>query len=253
VRAAVRRILGRPAPASEAQEPDGLGPLSDADRRIVERALPYTMTGVPRLQATIDAVRYCVGRGVPGAFAECGVWRGGSVLAMILTLQELGAADRPIWLYDTFEGMTEPTEHDVSGYEPAALDTWTSAQRSGDRPWKEAFGHDRFDEGTVRETLLSTGYPADLLRLVRGPVEETIPEHAPEELALLRLDTDWYESTRHELRHLYPRLRHGGVLIVDDYGHWEGARRAVDEHFAAEAEPLLLTRIDYTGRIAVKH
>jgi hypothetical protein len=73
----------------------------------------------------------------------------------------------------------------------------------------------------------------------------------PGDLALLRLDTDWYESTRHELEHLYPRLRPGGVLIVDDYGHFEGARRAVDEYFAAH-EPLLLNRIDYTGRVAVK-
>src|SRR5436309_1043008 len=94
--------------------------------------------------------------------------------------------------------------------------------------------------------------PADRVHMVAGPVEETLPDHAPGQLALLRLDTDWYESTRQELEHLYPRLAHGGVLIVDDYGHWAGARRAVDEYFAREA-PLLLSRIDYTARIAIKH
>jgi hypothetical protein len=105
----------------------------------------------------------------------------------------------------------------------------------------------------VRETLLSTGYAPGRLHFVTGPVEDTLPERAPERLALLRLDTDWYESTRHELEHLYPRLVDGGVLIIDDYGHWEGARRAVEEYFSTSARPLLLGRIDYTGRIAVKH
>lgn len=224
--------------------------LDADDRRIVERALPYTLTGVARLQALIDAVRYCVRRDVPGALVECGVWRGGSVLAMILTLQELGAGDRDIHLYDTFEGMTEPTEHDVSPHDQPALQTWREARRRGARPWSGLFEPQLVDEAAVRETLIATGYPAGRLHFVRGAVEETLPDHAPERLALLRLDTDWYESTRHELVHLYPRLSQGGVLIVDDYGHWEGCRRAVDEYFAAE--PPLLARIDYSGRMAVK-
>ena len=114
------------------------------------------------------------------------------------------------------------------------------------------FGSEVFDEESVRETVLSTGYPEEQVHIVRGPVEDTIPGKAPERLALLRLDTDWYESTYHELVHLYPRLSVGGVLIIDDYGHWEGARRAVDEYFAAAGSRPLLNRIDYTGRIAIK-
>ena len=106
--------------------------------------------------------------------------------------------------------------------------------------------------GCVRELLRSTGYPSERVHVVRGAVEETLPGHAPDRLALLRLDTDWYESTRHELQELYPRLATGGVLIVDDYGHWEGARRAVDEYFAGAGPAPLLQRIDYTGRMAVK-
>jgi hypothetical protein len=101
--------------------------------------------------------------------------------------------------------------------------------------------------------MRSTGYPDQRLHFIRGTVEETIPGAAPSRLALLRLDTDWYESTRHELLHLYPRLADGGVLIVDDYGHWEGARRAVDEYFAEHPPLPLLARVDYTARIAVKH
>ena len=114
------------------------------------------------------------------------------------------------------------------------------------------FGPGSFSEESVRATLLETGYPPERLHFVRGAVEETVPAAAPEQLALLRLDTDWYESTRHELVHLYPRLSDGGILIVDDYGHWEGCRRAVDEYFASDADPILLNRIDYTGRIAIK-
>jgi O-methyltransferase len=220
------------------------------DRRIIERAMPYTMTGAARLQSVIDAVRYCVRRGLSGAFVECGVWRGGSVLAMLLTLQDLARTDRDVYLYDTFEGMTEPTEHDVSRYHPPAFELW---EKTGGRVWPNLFDPESFNEQVVRDTLRSAGYPGERVHFIRGAVEETIPAAAPDQLALLRLDTDWYESTRHELLHLYPRLVDGGVLIVDDYGHWEGARRAVDEYFAEHAQPLLLSRIDYAARIAVKH
>jgi O-methyltransferase len=241
-------VLRRFARREQTPAPANMDALTPEDRRIVERAMPHTMTSVARIQAVIDAVRYCEERGISGGFAECGVWRGGSVLAMILTLQELAAQPRDIHLYDTFEGMTKPGEQDG-----AALAGWLDTRDRDGRAWPELFGADVFSEDGVRQTLLATGYPADKLHFVRGPVEETIPAELPGELALLRLDTDWYESTRHELEHLYPLLGDGGVLIIDDYGHWEGARRAVDEYFARQARPLLLNRIDYTGRVAVKH
>jgi O-methyltransferase len=210
------------------------------------------MTTEPRLLALIDAVRYCVRRRVPGALLECGVWRGGSVLAMLLALQQAGVDDRDVYLYDTFDGMTEPGELDTSAFEPPALETWRNSSRRNVRPWPELFDPAQVSEEAVRARLEATGYPRERIHLVRGDVEETIPERAPRQVSLLRLDTDWYASTRHELVHLYPRLMPGGVLIVDDYGHWRGARRAVDEYFDSEAEPVLLNRIDYTGRIAVK-
>ena len=104
----------------------------------------------------------------------------------------------------------------------------------------------------VTRNVLGTGYPADRVRFVEGLVEDTIPEQAPEEIAVLRLDTDWYESTRHQLVHLYPRLSSGGVLILDDYGCWLGARQAVDEYIEEHGLHLLLTRIDSSGRLVVK-
>jgi hypothetical protein len=247
------RRRGGEEPNTRALAAELLAQADAPDRRIVERALPYTMTGPARMLALIDGVRYCAARGIPGAFAECGVWRGGSVLAMLLTLQELGDERRDIYLYDTFEGMTPPTEHDVSDIDPPALETWQDAEREQRPAWDELFSPDLFNEDAVRELLTDTGYPADRLHFVRGPVEETLPETVPERIALLRLDTDWYESTRQELRYLFPLLEPGGVLIIDDYGHWRGARRAVDEYFGAEHPPVLLSRIDYTGRIAIKH
>jgi hypothetical protein len=250
-RRAVGRRLRRAADRTRPHDP--LSGFDPVDRAIAQRALPYTMTTPERIQGLIDAVRYVVGRGIPGSFVECGVWRGGSVVAMIGTLQELDAGGRDIYLFDTFEGMTEPTASDVSASDGSALDAWRNAQSRDERPWPEVFGPDAFDVHSVEATVRSTGYPADRLHLVQGAVEETLPDAAPEDIALLRLDTDWYESTRHELIHLFPRLRDGGVLIIDDYGHWEGARRAVDEYFAEHAPPVLLSRLDYTGRIAIKH
>ena len=255
---ALRRLRARPrreAPASDAApvDPVALDPavaeVEPPDREIVERAIPHTMTGVPRLRALIDAVRHCEREAVPGAFAECGVWRGGSVLAMILTLQQAGKDDRDIYLFDTFEGMTEPTEHDTSRFHPPALELW---KESNGRPWPELFDPKTFNEAEVSRLLAATGYPADRLNFVRGAVEETLPAAAPEMLALLRLDTDWYRSTRHELVHLYPRLAPGGVLIIDDYGHFDGCRQAVDEYLADQERPPALRRVDYAARIAFK-
>ena len=103
----------------------------------------------------------------------------------------------------------------------------------------------------VREGMAETGYPADRVHLHPGLVEDTIPREAPEQIALLRLDTDWYSSTLHELEHLYDRVPSGGIVIFDDYGHWLGARQAVDEFLARRGERLLLAPMA-SGRIAVK-
>jgi hypothetical protein len=247
----LRRLLGQP----QVQRKTPFVPQYTAEEEaILQRAKPLTMTSKERLVSLVDAVSYVVERKVPGSFAECGVWRGGSVLAMILRLQQLGQADRDIYLYDTFEGMTQPSEADTSRFDGSALGIWSAAVKAGMRPWNAWFDAKRFNEDDVRKTLLATGYPPERIHFVKGPVEQTIPAQAPQQLALLRLDTDWYESTRHELLHLWPRLSPQSVLIIDDYGHWDGCRKAVDEFFASEggAQPILLHRIDYSGRIGIK-
>lgn len=223
----------------------------DFDEQVVRtfRAVqPYTMTSAERIEALVNAVRYIVANQVPGDIVECGVWRGGSSMAVALTLTQLGENHRRLYLYDTFEGMSAPTAEDVAFDGASASGTFAEQRLSDDSSeWCRAPLDD------VRANLESTGYPAERLHYVQGKVEATLPAALPSgPIALLRLDTDWYESTRHELEHLYPRLARGGVLIVDDYGHWAGARKAVDEYFAAHPPALLLNRIDYTARIAVK-
>ena len=219
--------------------------LDDDARAIVETVAPFTMTSPERLMALRDAVRHVCRHGIEGDVVECGVLRGGSMMAAAMTLLELGE-HRRLHLFDTFEGMPPPSDidRDITGIAAGGL-LASEDRRTGDT-WAWSPLED------VRQNLFSTGYPPELVRFVEGRVEETIPEQAPEQIAVLRLDTDWYESTRHELHHLFPRLAVGGVLIIDDYGHWQGARRAVDEYLVATGAKLFLSRIDYTGRLAVK-
>ena len=232
------RILEAASPliAIDDLEPDFL--------RAYERCRAFTMTSLPRMYALYQSVRHVVRNRVPGAFVECGVWRGGSAMLAALVFAALGDTERQLCLYDTFAGMTEPSEVDVDMRKTPASRRWRASQRGQVNEWCYA----SLEE--VAGNMRSTGYPIDHIQLVKGRVEDTIPVSAPDRIAILRLDTDWYESTRHELTCLYPRLSVNGVLIVDDYGYWEGARKAVDEY--VEREPLLLNRIDSTGRIGVK-
>ena len=221
----------------------------DVDARVIDifhRVKPYTMTSPERVISLCDAVRDVVARRIEGAIVECGVWRGGSSMAAALMLAELGVVDRDLYLFDTFEGMSAPGEHDRRARDAVGASKLLDASTKEAKVW----AYSPLDE--VRQNLASTGYPTERVRFVQGKVEDTIPGQAPDQIALLRLDTDWYESTRHELEHLFSRLAVGGVLIIDDYGAWEGARRAVDEFIAGNNVSILLHRIDETGRMGVK-
>jgi hypothetical protein len=217
------------------------------DAALARSVRRYTMTSPERIHALVNAVRWLVGQRVDGGIVECGVWRGGSMMAVAQTLLAAGVTDRELYLFDTFAGMPEPTaaDRDFRG-------------RRADRKFRRTrLGADssdwcRADLAEVRANLAGTGYPPHRLHFVKGRVEETVPEHAPDRIALLRLDTDWYASTKHELVHLWPRLVPGGVCILDDYGHWAGSRQAVDEYLAEQQLRVLLHRIDHTGRLIVK-
>jgi hypothetical protein len=222
----------------------------DLEPRVIEtiRDVEHaTMTSAERLAALVQAVEWIERRGLPGAVVECGVWRGGSMMAAALTLRRLGNEARELFLYDTFAGMTEPEEVDRA-YDGSTAEQAMHAHdpSAGSMPeWCNA----ALEE--VRRNMASTAYPPERIHYVAGAVETTIPATLPGPIALLRLDTDFYSSTRQELVHLYPLVVSGGVVIVDDYGAWQGARKAVDEFLLDEPE-IFLHRIDVTGRIFVK-
>ncbi len=214
---------------------------------IIRRVQPYTMTSPERLFALIQAVRYVSKAGIAGDIVECGVWKGGSMMAAALTLLECHDQSRNLYLFDTFDGMTGPTDRDTSIDGVTAQVLLQSSSKSDPASVWCCAALDG-----VMSAMRGTGYNTERLHFVKGPVEETVPERSPAHIAILRLDTDWYESTMHELKHLFPRLSQGGVLLIDDYGHWKGCRAAVDEYFAGNNIPILLNRIDYTGRLALK-
>ena len=167
-------------------------------------------------------------------------------MAAALRLIQLGYPALSLYLLDTYEGMTGPTEHDrsrTSGFSAAVMLQHAS-------PKSKLVARAPLDE--VKKNMASTCYPQHLIHFIKGSVEETVPAQAPKRISLLRLDTDWYVSTKHELTHLFPRISQGGVIIIDDYGDWQGARQATDEYFEKEGIKIFLHRIDHTGRIAVK-
>ena len=216
--------------------------LPEAEKDIIVFARPFTMTGVERMASLINAVNHVCKWKIPGDFVECGVWRGGSMMVMAKSLMMHGDTSRDLFLYDTYEGMTEPTEEDKTAQGVLAKDILDRSLK-GSGIWCEASLED------VRQNVYSTGYPKEKIHFIKGPVEQTIPATLPKRTAILRLDTDWYESTKHELIHLFPLLDKRGILIIDDYGAWKGARKAVDEYF--EGKELFLHRIDTTGRMAI--
>ncbi len=214
--------------------------------RLYEACKPFTMTTMERLYAVYEAVGYLVRHRIPGDIVECGVWKGGSSMMAALALAHFGDdGSRRLWLYDTFTGMPEPGPRDVKLDGGDSVGKWREGQAEGHNTWN----YGPLDE--VKANMAATGFPAGRIVFVPGEVEETLAGERPARIALLRLDTDYYESTRAELEVLAPLVSAGGVLIIDDYGSWAGARQAVDEWLAATKAPLLLSRSDVGGRIAV--
>jgi O-methyltransferase len=236
-------VRHNPAPAPADYPPD----FTPSHTSIIKAVSSYTMTSAERIFALIEAVQHITRQKIAGSIVECGVWRGGSMMAVALTLVNLNCADRDLYLFDTFSGMPKPKDVDVDFEETPAMRLFRNNQTGKD---SSSFCYATLAD--VQAAMASTGYDPQRIHFQQGKVEDTVPSQAPDRIALLRLDTDWYESTRHELEHLYPRLSPGGILIIDDYGHWKGAQKATDEYVAQFAPSLFLNRIDYTGRMAIK-
>ena len=205
----------------------------------------YTMTGERRVMSLLDSVSYIEKHEIPGDIVECGVWAGGSMMAVAKKLIHLNNQSRSLYLYDTFEGMTKPSEHDKSTHGPA-IETFNAMQQDSHNAWCYA----GIDE--VRENMRSTGYADEKIEFIKGDVLKTIPGTIPERISLLRLDTDFYESTLHELEHLFPRLSKHGIIILDDYNYWQGCRKAADEYIERNNIQIFLHGIDSCGAVGVK-
>jgi hypothetical protein len=224
--------------------------VSSSHRKTIYKVEDFTMTSRTRLVSLINSVEYVISRNIEGDFVECGVWRGGSIMAIAQTLVDLGIKDRKIWLYDTFDGMTQPTIHDVAAKtKKSAQDLLSKSKKIAGKNNIHAFA--TIDD--VKANLLSIDYPIENFNFIIGPVEETLAAAAPNSIALLRLDTDWYESTLTELVHLFPKVSIDGVIIIDDFGDWEGSSKAVTEYFGNIEKSYLMNIIDSAGRLIIKN
>lgn len=220
--------------------------MEEGFKEIYFQCKPYTMTSVERLYSVYKSAEYIAINKIPGDFVECGVWKGGCAMAAALTFKKFGDTQRKIYLYDTYEGMSKPTAKDVKYTGTRADKQWKESQLASGNAWC----YSSLDE--VKKNIALTKYPENNFIFVKGKVEDTIPKVSPENICILRLDTDWYESTKHGLVHLFPKLSQGGVLLLDDYGHWKGAKEATDEYIKEYNVPILLDRVDYTGRSGIR-
>jgi O-methyltransferase len=222
--------------------------LNDQEKEILKSVSSFTFSTLERLVVLIHSVQYLSRYKIPGDIVECGVWKGGSMMAAALALQAAGDTSRNLYLFDTFEAIPEPSEKDIDTFGRTAFELHDKAKKRNKGTSAQTASLEE-----VRNNMLSTGYPAAKIHFVKGKVEQTLPHSDLSQLALLRLDTDYHESTLHELTHLFPALSVGGVLIIDDYGHWRGAKLAVDEYCNSHPDhPIFLHRVDYTGRISIK-
>jgi O-methyltransferase len=206
----------------------------------------FSMTDETRMYAVAQAVEHIHHLKLKGDFVECGVWRGGNLI-LLNKLNKFYNLNKLIYGFDTFEGMTDPTKEDYDLNNIPARKQLKNTHKSQEK--RNIWCYSPLEE--VKKNI-SKNVKKNNTILCKGPVEKTLlnKKNLPKKISLLRLDTDFYESTKKELEILYPLLVKKGVLIIDDYGHWKGARKAVDEYFKNSYH--WLHRIDYTCRLIIK-
>jgi len=223
--------------------------IDEESKQLYAEAMPYTMTSLERVDVVVNSIDYISKNNIEGDIVECGVWRGGAMYVAAKALVKRNDFKRKFYLFDTYDVNTfgGTKNLDVS-----------------DRDFLGKTAQDTIDDGSfnisqlnyhleeVKKILESTGYPKENFIYVKGRVEDTIPYADISKISLLRLDTDWYESTKHELIHLFPQLVKDGILLIDDYGFWQGCRKACDEYFEEYNVKIMLHRTDFTGRSAIK-
>ena len=218
---------------------------------ILNISAKYSMTSLARRWALINAIKYVKNQKIDGDFVECGVWKGGNLI-IFNNLNRKYNLNKKIFGYDTFSGMSEPTIHDNNFLNINAKKEWEKNKKENNI--NTSFNcYSSLDEVKNNIKNCSEEKSIEKINLVLGKVEETLikQENLPKNISILRLDTDWYESTKIELEILYPKLTKGGVLIIDDYGQWKGSRKAVDEYFFGK--DVVLHYIDFSCRMMIKN
>lgn len=206
------------------------------------------------LSTTLDQMNQ---QALSGAIVECGVWKGGCCMWMAHCQKRyaaVDAVDRTIYLFDTFNGMTVPIDHDAKE-DPRAMELYNQITNGRYQRHYDKWHHENkwayAPLEYVQHNMTKVGYNPDRIKYVVGDVLETLrmAENLPTEIAILRLDTDWYESTKTELEVLFPRVVKGGLVIIDDYFAWRGSRNATDEFLTAHGHEVKLLDIKRTGNI----
>jgi O-methyltransferase len=213
------------------------------EKKLINKCLQYSMTNFERMWSLIQSFHHVRQESLVGDFVECGVWKGGNIILLKKLIEKFNFK-KSIYGFDTFEGMVEPSFYDVNYNNK-------SAKKMFDEHKKKEIGFAMCSLDDVKRNIKKNTKP-DNIFLIKGKVENTLKnkKKLPKKISILRLDTDFYESTKIELEILFPRLVKGGVLIVDDYGFWKGAKKAVDEYFCDYRQ--FMHYVDHSCRLLIK-
>jgi len=213
------------------------------EKKLINKCLQYSMTNFERMWSLIQSFHHVRQESLVGDFVECGVWKGGNIILLKKLIEKFNFK-KNIYGFDTFEGMVEPSFYDVNYNNK-------SAKKMFDEHKKKDIGFDMCSLDDVKRNI-KKNTKTDNIFLIKGKVENTLKnkKKLPKKISILRLDTDFYESTKIELEILFPRLVKGGVLIVDDYGFWKGAKKAVDEYFCDYRQ--FMHYVDHSCRLLIK-
>lgn len=225
--------------------------LSDFEKKTLEISSKYSMTGFERMFFLIKELKQIELDNVEGDFVECGVWRGGNLILFQKMIEKLNLNNRKIFAYDTFSGMNQPGQSDFNINNESANDIMNLLKKKRVDPEKNII-FAKCDLESVKKNYEMYTEKNNNLICIKGEVEKTlkVEENLPSKISLLRLDTDWYQSTKIELEVLFPLLSNNGILIIDDYGYWKGSKKAVDEYF--KDKNINLFKIDFTSRYLFK-
>ena len=227
--------------------------LTEDEKKIIDYIVDnnLTMASRERLFATLMSCKYVLENNLDGDFVECGVWRGGNSI-IAAWMFKLYNSNNKVYLYDTFQGMTPPTEKDIElNGDKTTNERLVTEELNKSESWSQnIWCYASLDD--VRNNFSKIGLLSANVEFIQGDVLQTLNQTIPDKISVLRLDTDWYESTKKEMDVLYKRIVPKGVFMVDDYGHWGGSKKAVDEYFEKNSNRPFLHYIDYTGRLGLK-